>query len=327
MKGQLRKVLGILCTAIGCAAAGCGGSVSPTAPTPVSATLTPSSSRLELSTPQAVLDGLVQHDHGSDSWALSGVLVEVLEAGVVTMSTISDDNGYFHFELAPGEVRLRGSKRGYIPGTTSPIKLQPRERTITRFRIQQPYVPPSPLPPIPYTEWPMRTISGRVTDIFGNPVASVSVCAVETGITYALGCTGTDATGAYTMSFRVTTAERRPTTLDVSRFGYPKQQFPLDCCANAEPMVINVTLAMRVVKVELLGPTVLRVMVPVQLMALVTFEDGSTVTMKPILLDVRGTIQNSRQGSGMVEGYREGGGPAWWTYQGVTGGLVFTVTP
>jgi hypothetical protein len=329
MRGRIRKILTVVATlAPSCLLAACGGAVLPTSPTPVSSTLTTSALQRQLSPNMAVVDGLVQHDHGIDSWALGGVLVEALEAGVVTMSTISDDNGYFHFELAPGEIRLRGSKRGYLAATTSSIKIQAGERTITRFRMQQPYVPPAPLPPIPYTEWPLRTISGRVTDVFGNAVASVSVCAMETGAGFALGCTGTDASGGYTMSFRVASAERRPATLDVSRSGYPKQQLPLECCASPEPMVVNITMPMlRVVKVELLGPTALRVMVPVQLMALVTFEDGSAVTMKPILLDVRGTIQNSRQGSGMIEGFREGGGPAWWSYQGVTGGLVFTVTP
>jgi hypothetical protein len=316
-------------------AAGCGGAVtSPTAPTPLSASspppltsaVSPLAPSLALSPASAILDGLVQHDHGADSWALGGVLVELLEGGVVTNSTTSDDNGYFHFELSAGEVQLRGSRRGYRPYTTAPITIAAGQRTITRFRLQPPFVVPAP-PPVPYTEWLPRTVSGRVTDMSGKPVASASVCAVETGMTFAYACAGSDATGAYAVSFRVPAAERKVVTLDVSKPGYPKQQLPLECCASADPMVINIAMPMRVVRVDLLGPTALRVMVPVQLMALVTFEDGSSVTMKPILLDVRGTIQNSRQGSGMVEGYREGGGPAWWTYQGVTGGLVFTVTP
>jgi hypothetical protein len=84
---------------------------------------------------------------------------------------------------------------------------------------------------------------------------------------------------------------------------------------------------MRVVGVRLIGPTTLAVGQAAQIIAVVSFDDGSQVPMNPVLFDVHGTIQNSLRGSRMIEAMRPGGGPVWWTYQRVTGSLTITVSP
>jgi hypothetical protein len=307
--------------------AGCGGSASPTAPTPLAGSVSAGGRQNAVFAPYATLDGTVQHDKGSDSWPLGGVLVEVIEGGVVTMTTTTDDNGNFHFELPPGDIQLRGSKRGYISRTTGVITTRPGQRTIWSFRIAPPVVLPAP-PPVPYEQWILRTVSGRVTDALGYPVTPAIVCAVDADTNYAFACTGTDGTGAYTVQFRVPVAERRPAAaLTVSRTGYRTQHVPLECCVSPDPMVVNVAMHMRVVSVMLIGPTTLAVGQAARITALVVFDDGSEVPMTPILFEVRGTIQNSPQGTGMIEAMRPGGGPVWWTYQNVTGGLTITVPP
>ena len=274
----------------------------------------------------AVVDGTVEHDRGSDSWPLGGVLVEVLEGGVVTTTTTTDENGTFHLELPPREIQFSGSKRGYIPSTTRPMQIRAGQRTITRFRIQPPVVLPAP-PPVPYADWLPRTVTGRATDALGNAVGMAVVCALEADGRSAFACAGTDATGAFTIPFRVPTAERRGAVLNVSRTGYPTQQFPFECCVSAEPMVMHVVLPVRVGGVRLIGPTTIALGETVRITALVSFDDGSEVVMNPILFEVRGAIRNSARGTGMIEGWAAGSGPIWWSYQNVSAGLTITVTP
>ena len=62
-------------------------------------------------------------------------------------------------------------------------------------------------------------------------------------------------------------------------------------------------------------------------MTVVTLEDGTELLMNPILFDVKGGVENSLRGSGMVEGARVGSGYISWGYQSLGAGLLITVTP
>jgi len=311
---------------VGALAAGCGGSVLPTGPTPTSFS---SSSAGALSVlepaPVAVVDGAVTGHPGVtavDRVPQARVLIEALEGEAVTATATTDENGVYHLTVAPGEIRLRASKAGYGITITEPLVVAAGSRTLRHLRIEPRYVPPSLANPPRVA----RIVRGRVTDALGTGVASALVSVSDTATRTGFASISADANGEFSMTFFVP-AERLATALHVSRPGYPSQQVAFDCCVSSEPIVVDVAMPIRVVSVRLVGPSVLAVSETAVVMASVTFDDGSEVLMNPVLFDVRGGIENSPRGSGMIVAARPGGGWISWSYQMIAASLTITIAP
>src|SRR5688572_20616479 len=220
--------------------AGCGGGVSPTAPTPISSPLaiSPLVTAPEPVAVIAIVDGVVT---GRPSFTAvdrvpqPGVMIEVLDGEATVATTTTDENGNYHLELAPGDIRIRASKAGYQPTVIGPFAIATGSRTVRSFSIEPRYVPPSPPAPSPVT----RVVRGRVTDVRGNGVASALVTVVDADTRQGFRSVSADATGAFAVSFPVS-AERRATALYVTKPGYPRQEVPFECCVNPEPQFIDV---------------------------------------------------------------------------------------
>jgi hypothetical protein len=316
--------------AVGVAAAlavagGCGGAVSPTAPTPLSSSPVMAQALAPARVSVAVVDGVVSGRPSVtavDSFPRAGVLIEALEGEVVTATTTTDENGNYHLALAPGEVRIRGSLAGYMPTVTGPFSIAVGERTVRSFRIEPRFVPPS----LPSPSRVTRLVRGRVTDATGHGVATAVITVVDTDAKVGLGTASADATGAFTVSF-LAPAERLAIALSVGAPGYPRQQLPLECCLNPEPLFMSVAMPMRVVGVTLRGPSRLAVSEVAPVTASVVFADGSVSSINPILFEARGGVRNSLRGSGTIEGVAVGSGFISWSYHGVAAGLTITITP
>jgi hypothetical protein len=307
--------------------AACGGGVSPSSPTPLSATWSAATlgASAAVAPSIAVVDGTVIAPPtftAVDEFPLSGVLVEVLEAeaDVVIARATSDDRGTYHFELRPGVIRLRGSKPGYSGATGPRQTIEGGVRTITGLRID-----PRPTTREPVSPQPLN-ITGVVRDARGSPVQAALV--LVTDATGLVGFDGgsTNEGGRFEIRLRPR-AEPATYVLKVEKPGYPTQRVPFPCCTDSDPTVLNVQMPRRVTSVTLNGPATLTVRVPVQITADILFEDGARMTVTPTLFERAGAVENSRSGPGMVEGRVPGGGAIWWGYQNVGAGLTFTVTP
>ena len=290
------------------AACGCGA-LSPTAPTTMS------------SASVAVVDGVITGRPGLsalDRGPEPDILIEALDGERVLATTVTDQNGNYHLAIKPAQIRLRASKPGYPTAITDPFSVTAGDRMIHNLILDSLYVQPlHPLVP--------RVVRGMVTNSTGGGVPSAVVSVFDRAGRIGAGAS-TDENGAFTVSFRAP-AEPVAVTLSADHSGYPHQLTPLTCCADPAPIVVNITMPVRVAAVTILGPSTLAVSQAAQYMTKVTFEDGSEIVANPILFRVLGGVENSAHGSGMVEGVRAGSGWIGWDYQNVSGTLVIRVTP
>ena len=300
--------------------AACGGSAN--APTPVAAPApapTPVRTGILEGTVNAIDSPILCRSCGPSVGVIYGAVVEVSTDQEFVARTTTDDSGRYSVTLPARQYIVRFSKPGYRDALLSPI-VNEGYRTILNAGIVW---NAAQGPPPQGSEW---NVAGTVTDGSGQPIAfaTVSVPDQESHPTYA--STTTDNAGKFRLRSTVLPAPGA-TVITVARTGYVTEHVPFTCCSPSE-VTVDVRMR-RVVRVTLSGPSSLVVTEAAPVTATVELDDGTRTVVNPMFLNVGSgsVVRNSPRGSGVIEGVAPGTARVLWSYYGVSGDLMVTVTP
>ncbi len=185
-------------------AAGCGGGVSPTQPTPAPAPVTRAD---DAPAPGlGAIEGRVT-DAGSGA-ALAGVRVDAT-SGATSFSVTTNTAGAFRMDLPPGTARVTATREGYVTyNREHTIEAGPATLHISLAKVVTPQQPQ-----LTYT------LVGLLIDSKGNPVGDAVIrgcCLNDSPIDGTYGEANTDHAG----NFRLVTT-RPPDSVKVFKRGYP----------------------------------------------------------------------------------------------------------
>ena len=185
-------------------AAGCGGGVSPTQPTPM-----PASATRGEGTPTpgfGAVEGRVTD--AKTGAALAGVRVDAT-SGATSFSVTTSTAGAFRMELPPGAARVTASREGYVTyAREHTIEAGPMTLQISLAKIVTP-----PQPQLTYT------LVGLLVDSNRNPIGDAVIrgcCLNDSPIDGTYGEANTDDAG----HFRLVTT-KSPDSVKVFKRGYP----------------------------------------------------------------------------------------------------------
>jgi hypothetical protein len=186
---------------------------------------------------------------------LSDVQVVTTEGPGSGTTVTTDATGKYRLELPAGPFRLRWSKTGYVARESDPAMVNSGATTTV------------PDVMLDGREW---TIAGVVTDGLGRPVPGIRV---GVSSTYLLASSTSDIAGRYTMTSNFVVPPL--TSIRASKEGYKEAQVPFACCAeDTERVTIDLRIV-RILRVALTAPTVLRVGQWAALGFEAEFEDGT----------------------------------------------------
>ena len=172
----------------------------------------------------------------------------------------TDATGKYRLELPAGPFRLRWSKPGYVARDSAPSMVNSGSTTAM---------------PDVMLDGPEWTITGVVTDGLGRPAPGAALLVFGASL-FPLATGTSDSAGRFTLTSNWIV----PLFTDVraSKEGYKEARAPFACCAgDTERVAIDLRI-MRILRVALTGPTVLRVGQSAALGFEAEFEDGSRET-------------------------------------------------
>jgi len=238
---------------------------------------TPTGPSSTVVTPPAPMTGIVQGFVRRQAYfgavfnpeaPLSGAQVLVTEGAGAGQSATTGANGAYRLELPPGPFRLRWSASGLDPRESDPgTVLAGSTTTVDTVILQLMSVP----------EW---SISGSVRDGVGNPVADVSLVAIEYVPFYReVAHASTDAVGR----FRIASTRQHLETLHVlaEKAGYLYQDITVVCGPSCA-ITVNARL-LRFVRAWLDGPSTMQVGDVAAISLIAEYDDG---TRKPYITRV-----------------------------------------
>ena len=199
---------------------------------------------------------------GSDAQRMRLRDVEVVTTeGPGSGATVTTDaTGKYRLELPAGPFRLRWSKPGYVARDSAPSMVNSGSTTAM---------------PDVMLDGPEWTITGVVTDGLGRPAPGAALLVFGASL-FPLATGTSDSAGRFTLTSNWIV----PLFTDVraSKEGYKEARAPFTCCAgNTERVAIDLRIV-RILRVALTGPTVLRVGQSAALGFEAEFEDGSRET-------------------------------------------------